>query len=301
MHRARLDDRERRVAFLPAERRAVDAMARARAQEPVAREDHGHRFVDHGQDVGDRDALGLLDEGAASVAEFLCVFAYFGRGELAALRGRTEQAFERSTFLLQLRSLALDLDAFQPRELAQPYLEDVLGLALGEAERLDELGLRLVGVADHLDHFVDGEEGDHPAFEDVNPLGHFVEAMAQPALDHHEAEGRPFGDHLREPHLARAPVGADRDQVHRHVGFHRGVREEEGHQLVGLDLAGARLEDEAHGMLAVGIVALGLQQRKGSGLEARLVGRERLLARLRLGIGELLDLGEHARGRGVGR
>src|SRR5205809_8022660 len=98
MDSARLNDRERAVAFLPCERRLVDAVARARAHEAVAREDHGDRLVGDGLDHGDRDALGLFDGRAALVAETLGIVAHFLRRELASLGGRAEEALERCLF-----------------------------------------------------------------------------------------------------------------------------------------------------------------------------------------------------------
>ena len=47
--------------------------------------------------------------------------------------------------------LALDLDGLQPCQLAQTDLEDVLGLDVGEAEGRDQVGLRVVGLADDAD------------------------------------------------------------------------------------------------------------------------------------------------------
>jgi hypothetical protein len=77
-------DGKRSVAFLPGECRAVDAVARARAQEAVARQDHRDRLVGDGLHHRDRDALGFLDGRAPLVAEPLGVLAHFLRGELPA-------------------------------------------------------------------------------------------------------------------------------------------------------------------------------------------------------------------------
>ena len=276
-------------------------MARARAQEPVAREDHGDRLVDDGLHARNRDALGFLDDGAPVVAEALGVFAQLLRRELAPLRRRAEEALERRGFLAQLVELLLDANPLEARELAEPDLQDVVGLALREPELLHELVPGLVGLADEADHFLDAREDDEAPFEDVDALGDFVRAKPQPSLEHDEPELRPFGDRLGEPHLPRPPVAADRDQVQRDVRLHRRMREEERHQLLGVDAARARLEEEAHRVLRVGIVARGLQQGEGRALQVRLLGAHGFLAGTRLGVGDLLDLGEHLRGGGVGR
>ena len=75
----------------------------------------------------------LLDHGAALVAEALGVLAHLGGGELASLGGRAQQLLQRRASFLSVGQLLLDLDAFEPRQLAQPDLEDVLGLALARA------------------------------------------------------------------------------------------------------------------------------------------------------------------------
>src|SRR3546814_8200476 len=70
-----------------------------------------------------------------------------GRDQLVALGG-------------QLGLLAADLHFLEPRELAQPGLEDVVGLLLAELEALHEDGLGLVLAADDADHLVEVEERD---------------------------------------------------------------------------------------------------------------------------------------------
>ena len=54
-------------------------------------------------------------------------------------------------------------------------------------------------------------------------------------------------------------------------------------------------------MLRVGIVARRLQQRERRALQVGLVGADGFLARARLGVGDLLDLGEDLRGGGIRR
>jgi hypothetical protein len=73
--------------------------------------------------------------------------------------------------------LLLDLDRLQPGQLAQPDLEDVLGLAVAQAEALDQRRLGLVGVADDADHLVDVQQHQLPAFEHVDAVQHLVQAM----------------------------------------------------------------------------------------------------------------------------
>jgi hypothetical protein len=57
------------------------------------------------------------------------------------LPSSAEQGFELGLFAAQLGQLALDLDAFEARELAQADLEDVLGLAVERSKRAISAGL----------------------------------------------------------------------------------------------------------------------------------------------------------------
>ncbi len=121
-------------------------------------------------------------------------------------------------------------------------------------------------------------------------------------LEHLEAELRPLADRPSARPICRGrPSVAIATRFIASVAFHGGVGQEEGHQLVDLDLAGARLEHDAHRVLGIGIVALALEEREGGGLEALLVGREGLLAGFRLRIHQLVDLGQHLRRRRAGR
>ena len=78
---------------------------------------------------------------------------------------------------LERLQLVLDLDAFEPRELAQADLEDVLGLDLGQPEVGHQVGLGIVRLADDADHLVDRQQRELPAFEDVDAAVDFAQAM----------------------------------------------------------------------------------------------------------------------------
>ena len=90
----------------------------------------------------------------------------------------------------------LDLDGFQPGELAQADFQNVFGLALAELEALDQRGLGLFGLADDGDHFVDVEQHQLPAFEDVDARQHFVEPVLRAPLDGGLPERDPLTEHL---------------------------------------------------------------------------------------------------------
>jgi hypothetical protein len=63
-----------------------------------------------------------------------------------------------------------------------------------------------------------------------------------------------------------------------------------------LDAAGLGFTDQAHGRVLAGLVAHAVQHGQHAGLELVLLLRERLLAGLDLGVGQLLDVLQHALG-----
>ena len=81
-----------------------------------------------------------------------------------------EQHPELRDALLEVGVLVLDALALEPREGAQPEIEDRLRLELAEPEALHQPRPRLVGVvggSDQLDDLVEVVEGDEVALEDV--------------------------------------------------------------------------------------------------------------------------------------
>ena len=197
-------------------------------------EDHRDRFVRHR--LRHHRTAGLLDERATLVAKLLGIGLDFLDDQLLHRRIIGEQVFEFLLFVPQFLQFLLDLDAFEPRQLAQADFQDVLGLPLGELESLHQCGLRLVGLADDADHLVDVQVDKHPPFEDVDAVVHLAKAMPGAPRDGVEAEIHPFAQHLAQRLLARPAVQADGHHVDRHRGFHAGVGQQHGHELGLVDL-----------------------------------------------------------------
>ena len=143
-------------------------MALQRAHPALLRHHHRHRFVDHAR--FERGALFLLDQRAALVAVLLRVAFDFLDEQTLHRRFAAEQFFELGLLVAQFGQFLLDLDLLEPRQLTQADFENVFGLAIGQAERGHQRGLRFVRFADDADDFVDIQKDDHPAFEDMNPV-----------------------------------------------------------------------------------------------------------------------------------
>ena len=302
-HAARLDRGEESVAGLESELREVETVALGRAQPAVLRQDHRHRLVGDGghRQRGRGDRL-LLDQGAPIVAETRGIGLDLLDDRLAHRLVRTEQLFELGLFPGEFGDFLFELDPFEARELAQADLEDVLRLHFGEAEGVHQRRLRLVALADDADHLVDVQERDLAPFEDVQATIDLVEAVPAAAGDGREAEVGPLGDQHLHRLAAGIAVEADDGEVHLDRGFEAGRREEEGHQLVAVDLRGLRLDDEAHRGRFVRLVARVVDQGEdalpgGDLLRLQLV----LLRVLQLRVGERVEFLEHLLRRTAGR
>ena len=150
-------------------------MAAAHAHPAHGAHHDGDRFVYHPD--FDHRALFTLDQGAPRVAKHLGVGFDLAHHE-AAQGGRTaEYFFELLLIVPQRRQFLLDLDRFQPGELTQADVQDVIGLPLGEGKPRDQGLLGLIGLADDGDHLVDIEQDELAAFQDVDALQHFLQPV----------------------------------------------------------------------------------------------------------------------------
>jgi hypothetical protein len=114
----------------------------ARTQ-PLLADHHGDRLVDH-LDLGHGPLLGL-DQRAAVVAMGLGVGLDLADQGAPQRRRAAQDLLQPALLGAQRLQLLLDLDRFQPRQLAQADLEDVLGLAVAQVEAGDQRRLGLVG------------------------------------------------------------------------------------------------------------------------------------------------------------
>ncbi len=164
-----------RIARLEGEGGQHQAVAFLRAQPAFLRHDDGDGFIDH-LDLGHGALLGL-DEGAAVVAELFGVGLDFaddppGHGFFVG-----EQFLQLGGFSALGGEFLVDADGFQPCELAQPHVENVVGLQVGEIEARHQRRPGVVAVADGVDHLVEIEQHLLPPFEDVDARVHLFQAM----------------------------------------------------------------------------------------------------------------------------
>ena len=152
----------------------VHTVAEARAHPALLAHHHRHRLVHH-LDFSHSLFLGL-DQGAARVGKGLRVGLNFLDHQAAQRSRAVDDFFQLALLDAQLGELLLDLDGFQPRQLAQADLQDVFGLPVAQVKACNQRRLGLVALADDRDHFVDVQQNGLPTLQNVDAVQH----LAQP-------------------------------------------------------------------------------------------------------------------------
>ena len=169
-----------------------------------------------------------------------------------------EERAELGDALLEIGVLVLDALALEPREGAEPEVEDRLGLELAEPEALHEPRPRLVGVvgrADELDDLVEVVEGDEVALEHVRARERLPQLELRAPGDDLPLEVEVVADELEERQRPRNAVD-ERDGVVAERGLERRVLEE----LVERDLRhrlALQLDLDAHAGLVRVVLEVG--------------------------------------------
>ena len=173
-----------RVVGLEGDAREIGDMAAQRADPALLRNDHGdrlahdHRLFDRGFIVRRRNTEGraaLADVGLR--AEFLPDLLDLARNRFPLLGRRSDQCLELRALFAQRLFLGADFHLFELAQIAQPHVEDGVGLHIGELEGLHQDGLRLVLFADDLDHLVEVEIGDEKAAQHFEAMLDFRQPM----------------------------------------------------------------------------------------------------------------------------
>ena len=123
---------------------------------------------------------------------------------LPLLLFRAQQLLDRFLLRAQLFVLLADFHLFQPAQVAQPHVEDGVGLHIGKLEGLHQHRLRLVLAADDLDDLVEVEIGDQIAAEHLEPMLDLAEPVTRAAQQHLAPVRRAIRSALRP---ARRPWG----------------------------------------------------------------------------------------------
>ena len=258
------------------------------------RDDDRDRLVDH-PDFRDSPFLGL-NQGPARIGELPRVLLDFLDHQAPQRRRAGKNFFEFLAVLAQLLLLLLDLDRFQPRQLPQADIENVVGLAFAEREARDQRLLRIVAAPDDGDHFVDVQQHQLTAFENMDPVQNLVQSVPRTALDRLLAELDPLGQHLPQRLLHRPAVQTDHRQVDRRRCLQAGLRQQRIDQLGLQGAAALWLAHQAHRGILVGLVAHRVQNREQRLLLLHLLRAQGFFPGLDFRIGDFFDLFEHPLG-----
>ncbi len=131
---------------------------------------------------------------------------------------------------------------------------------LGELERLDQDGLGLVLVANDLDDLVEIQIRNEKTAENFQPVINLGQPVLGTPHQHFAAVIEPFAQHLgKTQHLGHLAFD-QHVHVQRNAALKLGQLEQRLHQQLGIDGAGARLDDDAN--VFGGLVAEVLDQRQ---------------------------------------
>ena len=163
--------------------------------------------------------------------------------------------FQVGDALHEIAVLFLDLVPLESCEVAEPQVDDGLGLLLAQAEAIYEAHLGGLGVlagADDADDLVQIGDGDQQAFQDVGPLLGLVELEARPPDDDFLLVRDVVAQDVAKRQRLGDTVGQG-EHVHAEGGLHGRVLVELVEHHLGHGLA-LQLDDYAHAR-TVGLVA----------------------------------------------
>ena len=201
---------------------------------------------------GGRGGLGLEQDRAPVVAVLVGDGLQLGRDHLTQPRVGGEDRLELGDRGLQLVALGLQLDAGESRQLAQPQLQDVVGLHLGEVEDAHEAGARGRGVVrgtDDLDDLVDVHERQQQALDEVEAVAVLAEAVPGAAPHHVQTVVHVDPQQGQQAQGLRLAVD-ERDVVDPERLLERGVPVQGGQHGLGVE-PGLELDLQAQPVLAV--------------------------------------------------
>ncbi len=185
-----------------AAQRAHPALVRHHHRDRLALDQHFGEFlldIAHGAEGGAALAeRRLRPEGVAHLPDFV-------RDRLPLLVFGFEQALQLLQLVAKILVLAPDLHLFQLAQVAQPHVEDGVGLHFGELEGLDQDRLRLILGADDLDHLVEVQIGDQIAAEHFQPMLDRIDPVLAAAHQHVAAMVEPFAQAPRRGRSRAAP------------------------------------------------------------------------------------------------
>mgnify|MGYP000063806617 CR=1 FL=1 len=214
-----------------------------RSDKALLGEDNRDRLIEHLRRGLKRSRL--FDKRPAVIPIGLRVRLDFARHRSGKTPVRREKPRQALLFIPARLKFRLDLSLRQPGELPQLDFQNVLSLTLREAEASQSVGLRLIALPDHRDHFIHVKQRDGAAFENMDSVLHLRKARFRSAADRRNSERHPLGKNLKKRFLAGFPVTPDHHKIHRRVALETRLREERCNKGVPIDFRRLRLKNDA--------------------------------------------------------
>uniref|UniRef100_A0A0N4ZJN0 LigA n=1 Tax=Parastrongyloides trichosuri TaxID=131310 RepID=A0A0N4ZJN0_PARTI len=241
------DQEAQLVAFLELQLGGIVDLALGGADPAAIRQDDSDRFArDEGfrRDEG-RGVDRLADHGATRRDQGLAYRLQLLTDGLPLLGLGRRQRLQRSKFFRQLLEFLLDRHFFETGQLTQAGVENEVGLKLAQSEGRDQRRLGLLFLADDADDFVQVQEDDAKAFQQVQALLDAGDAPLAAAVQHHAAVIQEGPQALLQTHDARRAGGVQHVHVDGEAHLEIGQLEQAFHQHFRLDGAVLRFEDQA--------------------------------------------------------
>ena len=248
-----------RIAFLVLELLVQRQVPLGPPHPALLRQDDGDRFLlDHRIHAEFHRGCGFRDRGPPT-AEFGLGPVFLAQRTEIALQPRAlarraaKQLLQLLLLLEQVVLLAAQLHFLQLAQAAQPHVEDRFGLAVSEAELFHHDRLRIVLVADDLDHAVEVEEGGDVPFDQFQPPRDLFQPVPAAALEDVDLAGDPVVEQLLQPHHHRRAIGVEHVEVEPETGLEIGQLVEAFLEQFRIDIAAARDQHDAD--LRIALVA----------------------------------------------
>ncbi len=224
IHRPAFKGAVQLITRLEGKTRRVMAMATARAYPAFAADHHGDGFINH---LGFEHGFFLgLDQRTARVGKLFGVGFDFLDHQPLQCGGASKDFFQPALLFTQVCKFLLDLDGFQPCQLAQADFENVFGLPIAKPEAGYQRRFRLIRLADDGDNFIDVEQHQLPPLKDVDAVQHLVQPMLRAALYRGLAKLDPLVQYLPQGFLRRFAVQPDHGQVDGRGTLQAGMRQQ---------------------------------------------------------------------------
>src|SRR5262249_48778440 len=179
-------------------------------------------------------------------AEFLAHLANLAGNRFPLRLFGAQQILERFLLRAEVFVLLSDFHLLELAQIAEPHVENGLGLNVRELEGLDQHRLGLILGADDLDDLVEIEIGDQITAEHLQAVLNLAEPITRAAQENLAPLRAPFVDRLRKPDHLRYTAAHQYVHVQRYAAFKLGKLEQALHHQRRIDAARARLEHQSH-------------------------------------------------------